>query len=113
MIINVTTFEQLQELYKSSAMTWEGLHPDSFDEALKTCGEPGADGYLIKGATMNKLCELTGDNAYPDDLHIFAIKDFKGLAMNYNARWIDDIIVNNDNREGRGMHYHDGENMFD
>ena len=48
---------------------------------------------------MNKICKLTGDNAYPDDLNIFSIKDFKGLAIQYGARWIDDVIDNNARRQ--------------
>lgn len=113
MIINVTTFDEIRELYMASAMTWEGLCEDSFEEALKIGGEDGADGYVIKGEIMNSICNLTGDNAYPNDLNIFAIKDFKGLAIWYGARWMDDIIANNLRREGKGYHYHDGENMFD
>ena len=33
------------------------------------------------------------------DLDIFSIKDFKGLAMNYGARWMTDIIDNNAYRQ--------------
>ena len=108
-IITVTTKEQLKELYECSAMTWEGLREDSFEIALDAAGFPSADGYITKGSVMNKLCKLTGDNAYPDDLNIFSIKDFKGLARNYSARWIDDIIDNNARRERHhpfgGSHY--------
>ena len=49
---------------------------------------------------MNKLCKLTGSNAYPDDLTIFSIDKFKGLAIMYGARWMDDIIANNADRQG-------------
>ena len=49
---------------------------------------------------MNQICCLTGDNAYPDDLDIFCIKDFKGLAIQYGARWMWDIVANNGDREG-------------
>lgn len=35
MIINVTTFDEMKELYMASAMTWEGLCENSFEEALK------------------------------------------------------------------------------
>lgn len=101
-IINVTTKEDLEKLYNCSAMTWEGLRSDGFEQALKVCGAEGAKGYLTKGKTMNELCHLTGNNAYPDDLNIFSIDNFKGLAMNYGARWMDDIIDNNARRE----HYH-------
>lgn len=98
-IINVETKEQLKELYDSSAMTWEGLREDDFKIALQECGAEGAKGYITKGSVMNKLCKLTGDNAYPDDLNIFSIKEFKGLAIVFGARWMDDIIDNNARRQ--------------
>ena len=101
-IITVETKEQLKELYDAWAMTWEGLREEDFEVALKECGQENADGYLIKGSTMNKICKLTGDNAYSDDLNIFSIVKFKGLAINYGARWMTDIIDNNAYRE----HYH-------
>ena len=94
-IINVTTLEQLKELYDCSAMTWEGLREEDFELALNECGDANAKGYLTTGKVMNELCNLTGDNAYPDDLHIFSIDNFKGLAISYGARWMDDIIDNN------------------
>ena len=112
-VIEVKAFDEMRELYLASAMTWEGLSEEVFDAALNSCGKEGADGYLIKGKTMNDICGLTGNNAYPDELNIFAIKDFKGLAVQYGARWFDDIIANNLSREGKGYHYHDGLNMFD
>ena len=48
---------------------------------------------------MNAHYHLTGTNAYPDDLNIFAIYPFKGLAMMYGARWFTDIVDNNTRRE--------------
>ena len=109
-IITVETKEQLKALYDCSAMTWEGLREDNFEIALKECGQADAKGYITKGSVMNKLCKLTGNNAYPDDLNIFSVDKFKGLAIQYGARWIDDIIDNNARREkGRhpfgGSHY--------
>lgn len=100
-LINVETKEQLQELTKAWAMTWEGLSEDSFEEAMEMCCEDGVDGigYVITGKRMNEICGLTGDNAYPDDLHIFMIKNFKGLAIQYGARWLYDIVRNNADRE--------------
>jgi hypothetical protein len=82
-------------------MTWEGLAEESFEEALDYCCEEGKDGtgYVTTGKTMNEICHLTGTNAYPDDLTIFSIKDFKGLAFQVGARWMDDIIENNARRE--------------
>ena len=96
-IIKVETKEQLKELYDSWAMTWEGLDENDFKTALQECCKEGENGtgYLIKGSTMNKICYLTGDNAYPNDLNLFSIKNFKGIAMMYGARWMADIIDNN------------------
>lgn len=99
-IIKVETKEQLKELNDCSAMTWEGLIEEDFETALNMCGAEGAKGYVTKGAVMNKICKLTGSNAYPDDLDIFSIDKFKGLAIMYGARWMDDIIANNADRQG-------------
>lgn len=98
-IIEVKTKEQLQELYDAWAMTWEGLISEDFEVALQECGKDGAKGFLTKGKVMNEVCHLTGDNAYPDDLDIFSIKDFKGLAIYFGARWMTDIIDNNAYRQ--------------
>ena len=104
-IITVETKEQLKALYDCSAMTWEGLREKDFEVALNTVGQADAKGYIIatgyitKGSVMNKLCKLTGDNAYPDDLNIFSVDKFKGLAIQYGARWMDDIIDNNARRQ--------------
>ena len=98
-IINVNTKEQFDFLYENWAMTWEGLAEESFEEAIEECGGENAKGYLIKGKDMNAQYHLTGTNAYPDDLNIFAIYPFKGLAMMYGARWFTDIVDNNTRRE--------------
>lgn len=98
-IIKVETKEQLKDLYDRSAMTWEGLIEEDFETALNTCGDEGAKGYVIRGKVMNEICQLTGSNAYPDDLTIFSIDKFKGLAIMFSARYLDDIINNNADRE--------------
>ena len=98
-IIKVETKEQLKALNDCSAMTWEGLIEEDFGAALDMCGAEGAKGYVTKGKVMNEICHLTGSNAYPDDLTIFSIDKFKGLAIMVGARWMDDIISNNANRE--------------
>ena len=99
-IIKVETKEQLKALNDCSAMTWEGLIEEDFGAALDMCGAEGAKGYVTKGKVMNEICHLTGHNAYPDDLTIFSIDKFKGLAIMVGARWMDDIISNNADREG-------------
>ena len=98
-IIKVETKEQLKALNDCSAMTWEGLIEEDFGAALDMCGAEGAKGYVTTGKVMNEICHLTGNNAYPDDLTIFSIDKFKGLAIMFGARWMDDIISNNADRE--------------
>ena len=98
-IIKVETKEQLKALNDCSAMTWEGLIEEDFGVALDMCGAEGAKGYVTTGKVMNEICHLTGNNAYPDDLTIFSIDKFKGLAIMFGARWMDDIISNNADRE--------------
>ena len=99
-IVKVKTKEQLKALNDCSAMTWEGLIEEDFGAALDMCGAEGAKGYVIKGKVMNEICHLTGNNAYPDDLTIFSIDKYKGLAIMFGARWLDDVISNNADREG-------------
>ena len=99
-IIKVETKEQLKALNDCSAMTWEGLIEEDFSAALDMCGAEGAKGYVTTGKVMNEICHLTGNNAYPDDLTIFSIDKYKGLAIMFGARWLDDIVSNNADREG-------------
>ena len=99
-IIKVETKEQLKALNDCSAMTWEGLIEEDFGVALDMCGAEGAKGYVTTGKVMNEICHLTGHNAYPDDLTIFSIDKFKGLAIMVGARWMDDILSSNADREG-------------
>ena len=99
-IIKVETKEQLKALNDCSAMTWEGLIEEDFGTALDMCGTEGAKGYVTTGKVMNEICHLTGHNAYPDDLAIFSIDKYKGLAIMFGARWMDDILSSNADREG-------------
>ena len=99
-IIKVETKEQLKALNDCSAMTWEGLIEEDFGIALDMCGAEGAKGYVTTGKVMNEICHLTGHNAYPDDLTIFSIDKYKGLAIMVGARWMDDILSSNADREG-------------
>ena len=99
-IIKVETKEQLKALNDCSAMTWEGLIEEDFGVALDMCGAEGAKGYVTTGKVMSEICHLTGHNAYPDDLTIFSIDKFRGLAIMFGARWMDDILSSNADREG-------------
>lgn len=111
--INVTSEEQLDELYNQSALTWEGLCADAqnlaaVEEWLKEHNALIADtevtAYIIAGELMNRVYSLTGNNAYPNDLTIVS---FVGINQNKIAiprlevggRWFDDIVDNNARRE--------------
>ena len=103
-IIEVTTKEQFDFLYKNWAMTWEGLIEEDFVRAMREAGDIGVKGYRITGEQMNKRYNLRGSNAYQKDLNIFAIypyNPFKGIAMMYGARWFTDIVDNNDRRRNK------------
>lgn len=101
-IKHTKTIDDLHALYDCSAMTWEGLTEKDIPLALDECCAAGQDGeaWITTGEVMNTLCHLTGTNAYPKDLTIVSIPNFKGLALNYGARWMNDIIDNNAWREG-------------
>ena len=58
------------------------------------------------GQQMNEQYGLTGDNAYPDDLHFLAFSldglDVGKLAifkLQMDDRWFDDIVANNAERQ--------------
>lgn len=94
-----------------SALTLEGLAESSIDEYLDWIEEhtklKTRKAYVIRGKLMNDLYKLTGDNAYPDSLTIVAvdlddIEDVNKIVLprfEINARWLDDIIENNLERE--------------
>lgn len=109
-ITNVTTKEQLDTLYENSAFTMEGLLEDSIPDLMKWLEEHNAietetpNVHIIKGKLMNDIYELTGDNAYPDDLTIVSILGINLLAIVYprfeiGGRWFDDVVDNNLRRE--------------
>ena len=111
--IMVKTKAQLEELVKESALTWEGL--DTSDESLKQVFDwlkgytplKCERVYITKGALMDAVYELTGDNAYQSDCSIVSIRlcDMeKPMAIAIprfmvGGRWLDDIVDNNRRRE--------------
>lgn len=115
--IFVKTREQLDDLIKDSALTWEGLKIDTeadYKQVTDWMREHGANPktknvYITTGKTMNALEGLTGSNAYPNDLFIVSFKlseieNWKALVMPrfaVDGRWMDDIVENNRRREGR------------
>lgn len=111
-IINVTDRKQLDELYNQSALTFEGLRADA--ESLRMVelwlsGHNAITGaevvaHIIKGKFMNRSYDLTGNNAYPDDLTIVSFTGIDQLKIaiprfEYGGRWFDDIVANNARRE--------------
>lgn len=108
-IINYSNLETLHAL--GSALTIEGLAESSYQELLdwiKNITPLKAEKvYVIKGKDMNEICNLTGNNAYPDDTSIVSvnlddIENPLSLAIprfQIGARWLDDIIMNNAVRE--------------
>lgn len=110
--ITVTTKEQLDVLYKSSALTIEGLTADeeNLDAFATWLEEHGALGkeeicfHIIPGKLMNEVYELTGTNAYPDDLTIVSVTNINQMKITIprfqiGGRWFDDIVDNNARRE--------------
>ena len=111
--IMVKTKAQLEELVKESALTWEGF--DTSDESLKQVFDwlkgytplKCERVYITKGALMDAVYELTGDNAYQSDCSIVSIRlcDMeKPMAIAIprfmvGGRWLDDIVDNNRRRE--------------
>lgn len=62
--------------------------------------------YTYTGKDMNEYYHLTGDNAYPDDLHFVTIPlkfmDANAIAIprfKIGGRWFTDIVDNNARRE--------------
>lgn len=110
----VTTKEKLNELYKSSALTFTGIIADDENlnkiiEWIKKYSEISQPLpiYIIKGKVMNQNYRLTGANAYNDNLTLISIKteDIKEVnkiaipRFEIDGRWFDDIVDNNARRE--------------
>ena len=107
-VIKLTTRKELDNLYETSCFTWEGMSDDkenlaAIESAIRKNGykEEECVFYTYKGKLMNEAYELSGDNAYPDDLTFVSIPNFYNpiFKINYGARWFDDIVDNNERRE--------------
>ena len=113
----VTTKSELSNLKNGSAFTIEGaggnLHEwcVGLNEILakENIGQVKTF-YTFTGKFMNETYNLTGSNAYPDDFTFLCFTldglDVGKLAMfkmRFNARWLDDIVDNNNAREQRMM----------
>lgn len=104
----------LDSFYKESALTIEGLDPNSIksyaDYLDENCGlNDNAVFHVISGAYMNSVYDLFGSNAYPDDLNIVVIRlsDLKNSSaiimkrFEFGGRWFDDVVDNNTRRAAR------------
>ena len=103
--------EKSDILYNTSAITMEGLSEDSIIDYInwikEYCTMTSEDVYIISGKTMNEYYNLSGKNAYNDELTIVSIplnqlNNIDKLAIarfEVGARWFDDIVDNNRNRE--------------
>lgn len=109
-VVEVTTKKQLNELYKHSALTLEGLVLESLPDFEGWLNKHHADTtnlefWVTKGAVMNKHYKLTGNNAYPDDLNIVScmgvciMPNIMVRRFEIGGRWFDDIVDNNLCRE--------------
>lgn len=106
------TQADLDDLYNTSAFTVEGAGGDlnEWTEGINTLLKDNEIGEVkefvyFTGEDMNNKYNLTGSNAYPNDLTFLAFKhdglDVGKLAMfklQFEARWFDDIVDNNANR---------------
>lgn len=101
---NVTK-KLFDELYDNSALTLEGLNLASLDDYAnylnRVCGlKDGAVFHIIQGYEMN---DLSGNDTYPEDLHIVVIKlndliNPNNIIMkrfDFGGRWFDDVVDNN------------------
>ena len=104
MIKQITTLEELEALANKSAPTWEGLNLDGLEEQLKEI-DPEVEAVYCEGKDYNDAYGLTGNNAYPDDLHIVFLDKFSINMMDwkfkFQCRWADDVRDNNLWREER------------
>ena len=111
-IVNVSTKEQLDNLYNQSALTWEGLTTDegNLSAVKEWLNEHGAilentepTFHIITGQLMNDTYNLIGSNAYPEDLSIVSVTDINQMKVaiprfEVGGRWFDDIVDNNARR---------------
>lgn len=108
---------KISELENGSAFTWEGITTtdndlkgitEFFKENTKGFKTP-VKMYTWSGKEFNDKYNLTGDNAYPDDLTFLSIPldswsemgNLPMVKLQVGARWLDDIVDNNARREGR------------
>jgi len=113
--IMVTDRDKLLELYNDSALTLEGLDensiPDFVEWIKKFTPLKTEDVYIIKGGIMNMAYNLTGTNAYANDLTIVCVKlsdmeDAMKIVLprfEIGGRWFDDVVDNNKRHQEERM----------
>lgn len=111
--IVTATNKDLYDFYKNWSLTFIGVDMEKENiDWLANWLKPYNDGhdiiiYNISGKLMNTHYNLTGDNSYPNDLNIIAIKlsdltNIEKLALarfEIDGRWFTDIVDNNTRRE--------------
>ena len=114
-IVQVTTAEELNALYEQSALTWEGLKAEKHTLRVAEiwirehdAAGPDLNFHIIKGGLMNEVYQLTGNNAYPENLTLVAVTGVDQIKhaiprMQVGGRWFDDIVDNNARREEGGQ----------
>lgn len=101
--------DMLDEFFNTSAFTFEGIEINDkkgmkqLERTIRDNGYEGEDVvcYYYSGEDMNEKYHLTGDNAYPDDLTFLTIPKFYNpmFKLLVGARWFDDIVQGNLDRE--------------
>lgn len=106
--------DEIKELANKSAFTWEGvdLSEENLLEIVKLLKEHTkiklpVNFFVFDGRTMNKTFGLTEKNAYQDDLHFLSIDldnwsemgNLPIFKMQVGAKWLDDIVDNNQVRQ--------------
>ena len=105
-IIRVNSREELDFLYEDNALTVVGLCeksiPDLFNILKENTTVHRERAFIISGKLMNEQYNLTGKNAYKDELHIVSIslEDFDVEPMilkrfEFGGRWFNDVVDNN------------------
>lgn len=113
-VIEVTTKEQLDNLYNDWALTLEGFAPDEKNLAelldwIKVYTPlKREDVYIIQGCVMNREYHLTGSNAYPEVYCTIACVKLDDMEhpeavtmprFMIGGRWFVDVVDNNARRE--------------
>ena len=107
--------EMFAEFYNTSCLTFEGINLEGkekdkfkkdFEKLVRKTGFEEKDlvGYKYSGKDMNEVFNLTGSNAYPEDLCFLSVPHYYNplVKLNVGARWFDDIVDSNNIRQ-RGI----------